>query len=157
MTGLYMIASGAPLWVWPLLVLLIYIGLKATRTRTVAAWPVYVLPLLGLLSVNALNGLAPISSVWGLFAVAYLIGAGTGFKFQRSVILEKTGASVTLVGEWVTFVVLMVVFWMNFVGGVMRAIAPDTYTSTEFHLIFAAFAGLAGGIFLGRAARVLTS
>lgn len=155
MGRLLMVLTGAPLWVWPLLLFLIYFGLKATRLRTVPAWPQYVLPFLGLLSVNAINGLSPKSSIWLLFAVAYLLGAGLGFWFQRSVVLQKSGASVRLAGEWVTFVVLMIVFWMNFFGGTVKAVAPEMFSALYFHQIFATVAGLAAGSFLGRAIRVI--
>ncbi|MBT3143868.1 hypothetical protein DS909_17165 [Phaeobacter gallaeciensis] len=154
MPQLFSILSGAPLWVWPLLVFLIYFGLKATLTRTVPTWPLFVLPLLGVLSVNAVNGLSPAASIWVLFGLAYIVGAGLGFQFQRSIVSEKSGASVTLAGEWITLLVIMVVFWMNFFGGVVRVVAPDVFAATAFHQIFAAIAGLAAGSFLGRAARV---
>lgn len=156
MSQFFSIFLGAPLWVWPLLAFLIYFGLKATSARTVVAWPLYVLPLLGLLSVNAVNGLSPSVFSWILFFLAYLVGAGAGFWFQRCIASQKTGATVTLVGEWVTLLVLMVVFWMNFLGGVMRVVAFDLFTSATFHHVFAAVAGLAAGSFLGRAIRVFS-
>lgn len=154
MTQVFPILLGAPIWVWPLLVFLIYFGLKAAVTRTVAVWPIYVLPLLGLLSVNAVNGLSPSTTIWIVFGLAYLVGAGTGFQYQRSIVSQKVRTTVTLAGEWITLLVLMVVFWMNFLGGVMRAIAPDVFASAGFHQVFAAIAGLAAGSFLGRATRV---
>lgn len=157
MPQLFSILSGAPIWVWPLLAVLIFFGLKTTRTRTVPTWPLYVLPLLGLLSVNAVNGLSPALLVWIIFAFAYLVGAGLGFKFQLGVVVKKSGASVTLAGEWVTMLVVMIVFWMNFLGGVIRVLAPDIFASTGFHLVFAATAALAAGSFLGRAMYVLTA
>ena len=157
MTQVFSILSGAPLWVWPLLVFLIYFGLKATRTRTVAAWPLYVLPLLGLLSLNAVNGLSPNTVIWVVFGLAYIVGGSAGFQFQRGIVSQKAYATVTLAGEWVTLLVLMIVFWMNFLGGVMRVIAPDIFASAGFHQVFAAVAGLAAGSFLGRAIRVFVT
>lgn len=157
MTQVFSILSGAPIWVWPLLVFLIYFGLKATSKRTVTVWPMYILPLLGFLSVNAVNGLSPSKSIWIFFGLAYFIGIGSGLWFQRGIIAGKIGLTVTLAGEWVTLSILMVVFWMNFVGGVMRVVAPDIYANASFHQAFAAIAGLAAGSFLGRAAQVFST
>lgn len=150
------ILKGAPLWVWPMLAFLIYFGLKATRQRTSFALPMYFLPLLAILSVNAVNSLSANNNVWFAFAIAYLVGAWIGFGFQKEIVLEKSGNKVVLAGEWVTLAVLMIVFWMNFFGGATKAISPDIYESSVFHMTFAAIAALAAGSFLGRAARVLT-
>jgi hypothetical protein len=49
--------------------------------------------------------------------------------------------------------VLMVIFWMNFAGGVVAAIRPLAYASFGFKMGFALSAGLAAGSWLGRALR----
>jgi hypothetical protein len=149
--------TNAPLWVWPLLALLISFGFIATRERTTLIAPLYGLPFLGILSFNAVNGLTPDTSIWILFAGADAIGAWRGFVFQESIILFKSRTHVTLSGEWLTMIVVMVIFWMNFVGGAMQAVAPDTNASTTFHAIFASIAGITAGVFLGRATRLITS
>lgn len=146
--------QGAPLWVWPLLVLLIFIGIKATRDRSAPVWMVYFLPLLGILSLRSVNALPASGPIWGVFLAAYIIGVALGFRYQKTVILGRDGGRVQLAGEWLTFGLLMVVFWMNFVGGVMKSVAPLIYSGPVFPIIFAVFAGMASGIFLGRAARV---
>lgn len=148
------ILKGAPLWVWPLLALLIYFGLKATRQRTSFTLPIYFLPLLAIISVNAVNSLPASNYVWLAFAITYSIGAWIGFGFQKTIVLEKSGNKAVLAGEWVTFTVLMIIFWMNFFGGVTKALSPSIYGSTIFHAIFAAVAAFAAGLFLGRAIRV---
>lgn len=148
------ILSGAPLWVWPLLAFLVFFGLNATRARETLSLPIYLLPLLGLLSLNAVNSLQGAGYLWIVFAVAYLFGALAGFGFQRRVISDKSAGRVTLKGEWITFIVLMTVFWMNFAGGAVQAISPETYASAGFHILFASIAGLAAGSFIGRALRV---
>jgi hypothetical protein len=149
--------TNAPLWVWPLLALLISFGFIATRERTTLIAPLYGLPFLGILSLSAVNALTISPSVWALFFCAYIIGAWRGFVFQEGIILFKSRTHVTLSGEWVTMIVVMTIFWMNFVGGAMQAVAPTTYASTTFHVIFASIAGLTAGVFLGRALRLMTS
>lgn len=157
MNGLGMIAKGVPLWVWPLLVLLVVVGLRATRQRNTPVLPLYFLPLLGFLSLNAVSRFHAGPVIWLVFAGAYGLGAWLGFGFQGKVLLEKTGNRVTLRGEWLTFGLMMVLFWMNFAGGVMRAVAQDIYNGPAFQFGFAGVAGLAAGVFLGRAVRVLRS
>lgn len=149
--------TNAPLWVWPLLALLISIGFIATRERTTLIAPLYALPFLGILSFNAVTVLSPTPTIWVLFIGAYALGAWRGFVFQESIILFKSRTHVTLSGEWLTMILVMIIFWMNFVGNVMHAVAPIPYASTTNHAIFACISGLTAGVFLGRATRLLTS
>ncbi len=151
------ILQGAPIWVWPLLALLVWVGLKATQQRTVLVWPIYAMPMIGLLSFNAVHGLGADLAVWVVFIAAYLSGAFWGIWFQRRVVLSKSNGRVTLGGEWMTFAILMIVFWMNFAGGVAQAIAPDVYDSVGFAVCFSVIAGLAAGSFTGRAIGTLIS
>lgn len=148
------ILKGAPLWAWGLLALLIYLGLKATTDRTRSAWPVYVQPLLGLLSVNSVQNLSPHAFIWVIFVLAYLLGAFSGFRYQRGLVQAKNGNLVTCKGEWLTLTVLMVVFWLNFAGGAIEVIAPNIHQGQFFQIIFSAIAGSVAGLFLGRAASV---
>lgn len=148
------IVSGAPIWVWPLLVLLLVLGARAMRPRLAPTMMIYMLPLLGGLSVNAVNNLPAVGYVWGVFVAGYLGGALAGYWVQRDWILGKSGSRVSLAGEGLTMTVLMAIFWMNFFGGVFRSVSPDTYESGSFHMTFALIAGLAAGSFMGRAFRV---
>lgn len=151
------IVQGAPFWVWPVLALLVWLGLKATQQRDVPAWPIYLMPLAGVLPLNAVYGLGANALVWAVFVVAYVLGALWGVRYQGRVVLSKSNGRVTLAGEWMTFVTLMVVFWMNFAGGVAQAIAPEVYASVGFALCFSGVAGLAAGSFTGRAVGTLRS
>lgn len=149
------ILTGAPIWVWPLFVLLLWVGLRASRARETPVLPMVLLPLMGLLSLNAVNGLSPEPVVWVGFAAAWLAGSVFGMRYQPARILARAPRRVTLHGEWLTLTVIMVIFWMNFVGGIFAAVAPDVYASTGFHLVFAVIAGLASGSFAGRAVAIV--
>lgn len=151
------ILTGAPIWVWPLLLGLVLLGLKASKDRRALCLPSYFYPLLGLLSVSAVRGLGVGGLVWLGFAVAYLIGAVLGHRFQGQKIMGKTATHVSLKGEWLTMVVLMVIFWMNFVGGVVEAVLPLAFASLWFKSGFALVAGLAAGSWMGRALRTFVT
>ncbi len=143
--------AGAPPWVWPFLAFLIFVGIKATRPRTVLAWPIYILPLLGGFAVNAVNGLSPNMTTWAAFFLGYIAGIIFGYWLQAGIVIEHFGAKVSLRGEWITLAVLMAVFWLNFMSGAVSAIAPEIHNSDLFHMTFAGIAGFASGSFLGRA------
>jgi uncharacterized membrane protein len=68
--------------------------------------------------------------------------------------LGREGNKVQLAGEGLTLVVMMVIFWANFAGGIRQAVAPDVYTSSVFHIVFVTLIATCSGSFLGRALRV---
>lgn len=147
--------NGAPVWIWPLLILLIVLGFRASRTRTAPIFLFFLLPLLGVLSVRSVNALPAAQTVWVFFGIAYLVGAYGGYIFQGKRIISKSQGHVTLQGEWLTMAVLMLIFWMRFASGAIKAVSPETYASANFHMVFSIIAGLVAGTFIGRAVRLI--
>ena len=85
-----------------------------------------------------------------------MLSAQSGaYALQNKWLLGKHGRIISLSGEWFTMLVLMVIFWMNFAGGMMKAISPGIYLTQEFIALFALLVGAASGSFLGRALKVL--
>ncbi|MEP3244657.1 MAG: hypothetical protein ABJN40_10905 [Sneathiella sp.] len=149
------ILTGAPVWVWPLLALLVFLGHKATKLRETPVILIYCLPLLGILSLQAVSSLASPPTAWSIFAIAYGLGSFLGFNLQERWLLKKEGSTVTLKGEWVTLLSMMTLFWMNFANGFMQATNPDLQSQIAFIAPYCAIIGLAAGSFLGRAAKVM--
>lgn len=141
---------GPPIWVWFLLTYLIFIGVKSFNTRKVPIFIFYLTPLLGLLSLRTISRLEHIEIVWAAFGLIYILSAVGFFNWQKRNLLERQKRHVVLKGEWVSLVSFMVIFWANFVQGVLTAVSPETYQSLEFVVIFAALLGLVSGSFLGR-------
>jgi hypothetical protein len=146
--------TGAPIWVWPLLVGLILVGMRARKPRTAPAAVLYLLPLLGILALRSVASLPAGSWIWVVFVVLYAAGVWIGYLLQGRWVLGRTGQRVQLAGENLTLVVVMLVFWANFVGGLLQAVAPHIYSNPVFHAGFAAVLALGAGTFAGRAVRV---
>lgn len=150
------IVSGAPLWVWPLLGFLLFVGWRSTQERDVPLAAIYLLPLLGLLSVNTLTGMATPLAALAIYAASYAVGASIGYRLQARWIIAKQATSVRLVGEWATMAVILVLFGANFANGTVAVMAPQLYASTLFIAGFAILTGLASGTLGGRALRTAT-
>ena len=151
------IATNAPIWVWPLLVVLILVGIRSSRDRTTSAYLYYGLPLLGIMTLNAIANQPNAAIAWACFVTGYLIGIAVGYSRQSNWLIEKSGARLTLKGEWFTLTVMMVIFFSNFVNGFMLSVAPTAQASPIFTAAFALIIGLAAGSFLGRAAFIFRS
>ncbi|WP_298857409.1 hypothetical protein [uncultured Sulfitobacter sp.] len=148
------VLTGTPIWVWPLFILLVILGLRARHERLVPIIMFYALPLLGLSALNAVVGLSAGPPIWVVFALSYGAGIYGGYLIQRGWVLGREGRRVRLAGESLTLTMLMLVFGANFVGGFLEAVAPQVYGSNGFQIIFAAVVALSSGSFAGRALRV---
>jgi len=151
------IATNAPLWVWPLFIALVLLGLRATKQRQMPVWVIYLLPLLGLLSLNIVIKMDNPIVVWSMFAIGYFGGALFGYAKQRQWLIAKDNGRATVAGEWLTMATMMAIFCLNFVSGTIQAIVPEVYTSTGFIAVYVVLIALASGIFLGRGVRVFRS
>ncbi len=151
------ILNGVPIWVWPLFVALLLLGLKATKRRSTPIWVPYALSLLGLLSLNTVSNLGNSYLVWAVFGIACFVGAFIGFAKQQKWLITKEQGQLVLAGEWMTLTTMMIVFLANFVAGTLKAISPGLYQSDGFIFAFTAVIALASGIFLGRAWRIIRS
>lgn len=149
------ILSGAPLWIWPLLLLLVLLGLHASRTREMLILPFFAMPLIGLTNVPTLlaqNQPERAFLVWGL---AYVCGALIGFTLQGRWILWRRGLRAKVAGEWLSLAVMMLLFWANFANGLLDALAPEVTALATYGIGFPALLGLASGTFLGRPLRIV--
>ncbi|MGR3837206.1 MAG: hypothetical protein ACU0A2_02530 [Cognatishimia sp.] len=149
------IFQGAPLWVWPLLLALIILGLLSTRTRSVQRAAFFTFPLMVLITINSIASLPNPWVVWPAFVLGYGIGAYVAYGLQSRWILGRDGNRLMISGEWFTMAALMTIFFSNFVAGAVEAMVPQAYQSAEFMVPFAFIIAAASGSFLGRSVRAL--
>ena len=153
---LHGIWQNAPVWVWPLFVVLIGIGVLAMRDRKSSVIPYIFYPLFGLTAANGMAALVHTPTNWIVFALAYALGSIVAFRWQDGLIVAKAGWTIQVRGDRITILILMVIFLSNFINGVVQAIAPDMRDSLAFTIAFAGIIGAGSGSFTGRALRVLT-
>ncbi|MFT6024606.1 MAG: hypothetical protein ACI9PY_002733 [Ascidiaceihabitans sp.] len=156
MQTLYGLVVGPPIWVWPLLCVLLFIGWKASKPRQTTVMFYYLLPLLGVMTVQSVSSLPHVGPAWMAFGTAYFVAAIGFYRLQSRWVLKRSNGVLDLAGEWVTLATMMVVFWANFAKGVVLDVAPDLYQHTLFNVVFAVVVGIAGGSFLGRSARIVS-
>jgi hypothetical protein len=148
------ILSAIPLWVFPLLFGLVWLGLRARKPRAVSVWMVYALPILGLLSLNAAQGLAQAEAALTALALAYIVGAVWGYRAQGAWIIRRDTRRVHLCGEWMTMVTILSLFALNFATGMLQSMVPSLAGGIPFALGFGMLAGALSGSLMGRALRV---
>lgn len=145
------ILTKTPIWVWPLLIGLVALGLRASKERWMPAVMIYFMPLLGLLSINNMVALPNQILVWSVFVGFYIVGALAGLRWQAKWTLGKEGGRVQVAGEWLTMITILVVFLTSFLNGLFVAIAPDLVAVPAVYLGLTLIKGTISGIFIGRA------
>ena len=63
MPSLFQIVTNTPLWVWPLMVFVLWLGVQGLRPRVIPWWRLAILPAVGL--ATSLGGIAQSANpVW---------------------------------------------------------------------------------------------
>lgn len=118
------IFQHVPLWVWLLLAGLIALGLRSSRNRTSPAWLMILPSALVVLGLRSLIALQVSPLVWALFAIAYGLGVLLGLRLQPRWTVARSGPTVMLRGEYLTLILMLALFGVNFALGMAQAVAP---------------------------------
>ena len=142
--------SNVPIWVFPLFILLLVVGLRATKDRKVPVAVIYALPLLGILTIRNLTAMSPPTWIWAVALLAYVVGVAFGMKLQQKWIIKREGSFAHVKGEWLTLVAMMILFTAGFANGFLNATLPSATNSAAFMALFVVLTCLPAGHFLGR-------
>ncbi|MGR6432831.1 DUF6622 family protein [Rhizobium sp. PAMB 3174] len=146
------ILTHTPSWVWLVLALLVFRGLKRTKTREVSQNSLILLP--AILTLLALRRL-----VMAGFDADVLAGTATGIILAFVILLSIKPARQTrrlpngkllLQGEWLSLGLLLVIFAVNYVDGVLTAIDPAAAASQPMQITWSFVNGLSVTLMVGR-------
>ena len=146
------ILTHTPFWVWPVLALIIVIGLKRTRDRTVSAPRLVLMPLiiLGLAAWNlaALGG--SLTAMAGL-GIGIVVGTSAGLSLEsRAGTTQVSRGVVHLKGDWISLLVLLAIFAMRYATTVVSIAAPAIAASDTYHFATALLSGFFAFLTLSR-------
>jgi uncharacterized membrane protein len=116
-------ANGAPVWVWPLLVALVALGISRMREREMPVWRLLLLPAL-LVSVSVLTALFGGLNAAALLALSagMALGAMVGWWTMRDVEVHRlAGNRVRVRGESVSLMAILAIFASRFAAGMLEA------------------------------------
>ena len=120
-------AGGAPIWVWPLLVVLIALGTSRMRDRDMPVWRLMLLPVIltAVLLVNALAGQMSVPVLAAMLA-GVIAGLMAGWWSMRSLSIHRLpGNRVRVKGEYVSLIAILGIFAARFAAGALQVIAPE--------------------------------
>jgi hypothetical protein len=152
------IVSHTPVWVWPLLLALIWLGLSQSVTRSLTLKRITITPLVmtGLSlqgTVSAFGADPAVLSVW-------LIGAA----LSAAVVLQQPVPAqtrydqwtqrFTVPGSWMPLLLILGIFVTKYAVGAALGLNHSLRGNTGFSLGVATLYGVFSGIFLARSARL---
>jgi len=147
------ILANTPIWVWPLLSVLVAIGYFKTRPQTVTRLRLLPLPIS--FAIVAASGVL-FSLQPSTMAAAVSVGAWIGFARGRSIAAKSSvtrmdGNRLTIPGEWLTMAILLIVFTTKFASAAVSGMTPDWADSHWLNGISGLVTGVALGLSSGRA------
>ena len=159
MTALLAIVSHTPTAVWVVLAVLVSAGLRQTRTQTMSATRVWLVPaLVGAASLaGALRGFAGAGEL--LTGTCWAVGAALGFASNRSLDLpRRVGAnadgSFTIGGSIAPLLLFVGVFAVRYVVNVALAIRPSLAADPGAAAAAAIAYGFTAGLLAARSRKI---
>ena len=137
-------ANGAPAWVWPLLVVLVALGISRMRDREMPVWRLLLLPGI-LVSVSVLTAFFGGLNAAALLALTagMVLGAMAGWWTMRDVEVHRlAGNRVRVRGEFVSLMAILVIFASRFAAGMLEVTGsslPDLPGVAELFVLIPVF------------------
>lgn len=158
MRAFLQIVFGTPLWVWALLALLLYLGVRALRPTTAPPWRIAIVPTVffvwGLAGLVVSNG--QVAQRAGAWVVALAVGAIIGWMLaaRRPIRVDRVRHLVQMPGGPFTLVLSLLIFAIKYVFGVLHAMEPAAFADARLWMTELAVSGVLTGMFVGRFAGV---
>lgn len=142
-----------PVWMWPLLAALVWLGYSRTKIRDTSPIPLLIPPAV-------FTALVVVKLILSGFAPTLLFGTASGIVLGLLAVLWLKPARNTMrlpngrlriEGEWVSLGVMLLAFIANYAAGVIGSVAPQIATGPELQYTIALINGLSASLTTGRA------
>lgn len=159
MNRLLPILQGAPLWVWALLALLLFLGIRSLRTRSVPVASLVALPLaffgLSVSNLLPLDSLSPLRI--GVWVAAVAVGTIPGWFVVRPqrIVVDRARRRISVPGSVIPLIFMLLAFAGGFYFGYLFARYPELKTDPTTLILASTYRGLMSGYFLGQTIRLL--
>jgi hypothetical protein len=159
MPGPLTVLQHSPWWIYPLLLLLVWFGVRGMRPRTLPIWRLTIAPLVftGWGIVSILSRLTTSDGLIADWLVCAAVGAGTAWLSNRRmmVAIDLSRGKVTLEGSIGPLVRNLLIFAMKYAIGVAMALLPTR--RAEIAVLDIGISGAMAGYFLGWLGRLTIS
>src|SRR5262245_19256691 len=158
MPSFLQIVTNMPLWVWPLMLFVLWLGLQGLRPRVIPVWRLAILPVVGL--TTSLAGIvqsmdpAAAATGWSLALLAFL-PLGWTFGQGRPVRLRPGDGRLEMAGGWFGLLFGVSIFAVRYAMGVLFGVLPALRAEPLWIHASGAVGGAVAGIGIGWLANLL--
>jgi hypothetical protein len=149
--------AHTPTWVWPVFVVVLFLGARNLWTRERPMAQMFILPavLLILAAVNLTASRANLTLVIPAFVVSFAIGIGVGWNLvPRNVMALRDRGAIRVPGSVAPLLVVIAVLILRYVIGYIYGRWPELRGDPALALEFSATGALLAGIVWGRILRL---
>ncbi len=144
----------APWWAYIILIYLIYVGVKGTKTRTLWLPKIFIAPVIfiGLSLANVLGSYGANVTAWALYLAAILVAIVLGWLTvsRTALAFDKAKVLITLPGTYVNLILFLCIFTIKFYFGYREATQLDLRQDVSWMVYKVGISGLITGLMLGR-------
>jgi hypothetical protein len=158
MPSAYQIVVNTPLWVWPLMLFVLWLGWRGLQPRVMPSARLAILPLVGL--ATSLAGIAqslrPVLALAG-WAPALMLALPLGWAIgvRRAVHLRPEDGRLEVVGGWFALGFGVSIFAVRYTLGVLSSVMPGLRAEPLWIVLSGGVGGIVTGIGLGWLANLL--
>lgn len=158
MLSAYQIVVNTPLWVWPLMLLVLWLGWLGLQARVMPPARLAILPLVG--AVTSVAGIAqsmqPALAAAG-WAAALLIASPLGWAIgtRRAIRRRPEDGRLEVAGGWFALGFGISIFIVRYALGVLSGILPHLRAEPLWIVLSGSVAGVVTGVGLGWLANLL--
>jgi hypothetical protein len=158
MSFAYQIVVNTPVWVWPLMMLVLWLGWRGLKPRVMPPARLAILPLVGL--ATSLAGIAqsvqPGLALAG-WAVALLAALPLGWAIgaRRAVRLRPEDGRLEVAGGWFALGFGISIFVVRYTLGVLSGVMPHLRAEPLWIVLSGSVGGIVTGIGVGWLANLL--
>lgn len=154
METIWQTAVHTPWWVYLLLLYLISIGIRASKTNIVLLKKLFIIPIIiTFMSVHTLIASFAISAFTiTTWSGAILIGTILGWLqiYRLTLKVDKQHALIQVPGTWSTMIIIIIIFATKYYFGYELSVDPNLVDQTGFEFSMLTVSGVCSGLFIGR-------
>lgn len=158
MPSAYQIVVNTPLWVWPLMLFVLWLGWLGLQARVMSPARLAILPLISLgtslagVAQSPQPGLALVG--WAITLLAAL-PVGWAIGSRRAVRLRPEDRRLDVAGGWFTLCFGVSIFAVRYTLGVLSGVMPGLHAEPLWIALSGGIGGIVTGIGLGWLANLL--
>jgi hypothetical protein len=151
------IIANTPLWVYPLLVGLIILGLIQTKDRPMGWLRLLLIPcgflifsIYGVMSAFGLH-----TNTAGLWLLGVFIGVAVGIAIGVNTKVCNQSGKIIVKGSWIPMIIILGIFLTKYSVGVAIALKATALQTNQSAYLISLLYGIFSGVFVGRSILIL--